>query len=169
MSVFQETKQNQQNLPQVKPKQRNSRKYARRFSRFGYLGTSCGAPIAKIKRLARQRSNHEGWYIRLIDEAYTSCRSHCCQGHEMKSILTGHKTRTTRDGRTVRCTVHGISRCTSCLKLWNRDTSATLNQWDLTSEILRACDNKARPWWLTKNEKQIARSSFRSLEVRTSG
>ena len=135
----------------------------------GIKGTSCGAPIAKIKRLARQRSNHEGWYIRLIDEAYTSCRSHCCQGHEMKSILTGHKTRTTRDGRTVRCTVHGISRCTSCLKLWNRDTSATLNQWDLTSEILRTRDNKARPWWLTKNMKQIARSSFRNLEVRTSG
>ena len=146
----------------------------------GIKGTSCGAPMAKIKRLATQLSKQQDWHIRLINESYTSKRSHCCKGAEMKCILTGHKTRTTRDGRTVRATVHGISRCTSCLKLWNRDVSATLNQWDITSEIMRTRNNKARPWWL-KKDVQIARSSqlevnlelevlpIENLEVRTSG
>ena len=125
----------------------------------GIKDTSCGAPIAKIKRLATQLSRQQDWHIRLINESYTSKRSHCCKGADMKGILTGHKTRTTRDGRVIRATVHGISRCTSCLKLWNRDVSATQNQWDITSEIIRTRNNKVRPWWLKKDLYQIAQSS----------
>ena len=137
----------------------------------GLKGTSCGAPLAKIKRLATQISKHQGWYIRVIDEAYTSKRSNCCKGAEMKCILTGHKRRTTKDGRTVRCTVHGISRCTSCLKLWNRDKSAALNQWDITSEIIRNRDKKARPWWLTKdmNKNRPLIPQGGNLDGRTDG
>jgi hypothetical protein len=119
----------------------------------GLKGTSCGAPMAKIKRLAVKLSKQQEWHIRLIDERYTSKRSFCCPGAEMNSISTGHETRTTRDGKIVRCTVHGISRCTSCLKLWNRDKSAALNQWEITSQIMRTRNNKARPWWLTKGNK----------------
>ncbi len=42
----------------------------------------------------------------------------------MENNLTGHKT---KDGMIVRCTVHGISRCTNCVTQWNRSCSATRN------------------------------------------
>jgi hypothetical protein len=113
----------------------------------GIKGTTSSAPVAKIKRLAVKLARRQGWHFRTIDEAYTSKNSNCCPGFTMETILTGHKTRITKDGRIVRCTVHGISRCTNCVTLWNRDCSATRNMHAITKAKL---SNQNRPWWLNK-------------------
>jgi hypothetical protein len=115
----------------------------------GLRGTTCSAPMAKIKRLAVRRARVEGWHFRVINEAYTSARSYCCAGHDMENILTAHKTHERSSGGTSRTRVHGISRCTNenCLTLWNRDKAATCNQWCIAASAYAGVD---RPWWTTK-------------------
>ena len=104
----------------------------------GIRGTSSGAPMSKIQRLATRLSRHEGWYVRSIDERYTSKRSSCCQGRET--------TRVFKDG----VQVYGILACTGCGMQRDRDKSAARNQFHITTSILR---NKPRPWWLTRENK----------------
>jgi hypothetical protein len=119
----------------------------------GLRGTTCSAPMAKIKRLAVRRARVEGWHFRVINEAYTSKRSCCCAGYDMENILTAHKTYERVDGGMGRTRVHGISRCTNenCLTLWNRDKAATCNQWCIAAAAYAGVE---RPWWLTCENQQ---------------
>ncbi|CAK9864415.1 unnamed protein product [Sphagnum jensenii] len=77
--------------------------------------------------------------VYLVDEFRTSCRcSHCEEHGECKTFLEcenlrPYRTGRTRTGRTLR---HGLVRCKTCQRLWNRDTNASSNIWRVVDSAI---------------------------------
>ncbi|CAK9204202.1 unnamed protein product [Sphagnum troendelagicum] len=69
---------------------------------------------------------HKASYdVYLVNEFRTSCRcSHCEEHGECKRFLECENPRPYRTGRILR---HGLARCKTCQRLWNRDTNASSN------------------------------------------
>lgn len=86
----------------------------------GFKGTSPGGPTKKIKRHAIKC----GYEVVLVNEAYTSKRSACCHGHDLKPMK-----RTAANGEKE--DIHGLRICKKCGRTWDRDVSAALNIFDV--------------------------------------
>ncbi len=68
-----------------------------------------------------------GYGVYLVDELRTSCRcSHCEEHGECEKFLECENPRPYRTGCILR---HGLVRCKTCQRLWNRDTNASNNIW----------------------------------------
>jgi hypothetical protein len=78
--------------------------------------------------------------VYLVDEFRTSCRcSHCEEHGECKTFLECENPRPYHTGRILR---HGLVRCKTCQRLWNRDTNASSNRdTNASSNIWRVADS----------------------------
>eukprot|EP00835_Amoeboradix_gromovi_P005779 NODE_583_length_6431_cov_0.491788.p2 type:complete len:247 gc:universal NODE_583_length_6431_cov_0.491788:3943-3203(-) len=81
-----------------------------------------------------------GYKVYLVDEFRTSCRCSACSKHGVCSTFREcDNPRPYRDGRILR---HGLVKCSTCSRLWNRDVNAASNIWKIAK---RAISGLARP------------------------
>jgi transposase len=85
-----------------------------------------------------------GYGVYLVDEFRTSCRCSACGG-ECKTFRVCENPRPYRTGSILR---HGLVKCNTCSKLWNRDTNAASNIWKIA---VRAIRGDARPDYLRRD------------------
>eukprot|EP00835_Amoeboradix_gromovi_P005662 NODE_556_length_6708_cov_0.674837.p3 type:complete len:135 gc:universal NODE_556_length_6708_cov_0.674837:5168-4764(-) len=86
-----------------------------------------------------------GYKVYLVDEFHTSCRCSACSEHGVCSKFREcDNPRPYREGRILR---HGLVKCQTCSRLWNRDVNAASNIWKIAS---RAIQGLARPDYLWK-------------------
>jgi transposase len=78
-----------------------------------------------------------GYSVYLVDEFRTSCRCSACSG-ECKTFRECQNPRPYRTGSVLR---HGLVKCKTCSRLWNRDTNAASNIWHARRRkaAVRAC------------------------------
>jgi transposase len=82
-----------------------------------------------------------GYDMYLVDEFRTSCRcSHCEEHGECKTFLECENPRPYRSGRILR---HGLVRCKTCQRLWNRDTNASSNIWKVADNAIHGLPRPA--------------------------
>ena len=85
----------------------------------------------------------------LVDEFRTSCRCGACGG-ECKRFRECKNPRPYRSGRILR---HGLVKCTTCSRLWNRDTNAASNIWKIS---MSAINGEERPEYLRRARGAIS-------------
>jgi hypothetical protein len=74
-----------------------------------------------------------GYSVYLVDEFRTSCRCSACEG-ECKTFRECKNPRPYRSGSILR---HGLVKCKTCSRLWNRDTNDASNIWKITVSAIR--------------------------------
>lgn len=90
-----------------------------------------------------------GYNVYLVDEFRTSCRCSSCEG-ECKTFRECNNPRPWRSGIILR---HGLVKCKTCSKLWNRDTNAASNIWKIA---MAAIQGKERPKYLQRDRGSIS-------------
>ena len=107
----------------------------------GTKGCSPSVPNKVIQKRAVQRGMNENFYAISVNEAYTTKRSSCCHGYDMKYMTTSHKQYQSADGTLHNSKVNGICFCQNCHRLHSRDMNASKNIWHLgynvTKRVLR--------------------------------
>ena len=92
-----------------------------------------------------------GYGVFLVDEFRTSCRCSACEEHgECKPFRECENTRPYRIGRILR---HGLVKCKTCSRLWNRDTNAASNIWKVA---VAAIGGEERPDYLRRARGSIS-------------
>jgi hypothetical protein len=91
-----------------------------------------------------------GFQVFLVDEFRTSCQCFHCQDEDAKCVKFRSRldpnTRNPLSQRRVRL-VHGLLKCKTCSRLWNRDSQGALN----TARLVRyAVDQRGRPSYLAR-------------------
>jgi len=84
-----------------------------------------------------------GYQVYLVDEFRTSCRCSACHG-ECTTFRECENPRPYRSGRIFR---HGLVKCQTCSRLWNRDTNAASNIWKVARNAIRG---EERPKYLRR-------------------
>ena len=88
-----------------------------------------------------------GYKVYLVDEFRTSCRCSACSEHGVCSTFREcDNPRPYRDGRILR---HGLVKCSTCSRLWNRDVNAASNIWKIAQNAIRGL---ARPMYLQRGQ-----------------
>ena len=87
----------------------------------------------------------------LVDEFRTSCRCSACGG-ECKTFRVCENPRPYRTGSVLR---HGLVKCKSCSRLWNRDTNAASNIWKIAVSAIRG---EERPDYLRRARVSLSGS-----------
>ena len=90
-----------------------------------------------------------GYGVYLVDEFRTSCRCSACSG-ECKTFRWCENPRPFRTGSVLR---HGLVKCTTCSRLWNRDTNAASNIWKIAVSAIRG---EERPDYLRRARGSIS-------------
>ena len=140
---------------------------ARLLARFNEL---FGGPEETIVTIGDfdQRKNHElkepikgkgfrtlfrkaGYGVYLVDEFRTSCRCSACGG-ECKTFRVCENPRPYRTGSVLR---HGLVKCATCSRLWNRDTNAASNIWKIAMSAIRG---ESRPDYLRRARVSLSGS-----------
>ena len=86
-----------------------------------------------------------GYKVLLVDEFRTSCRCSACDGHGVCSTFRWcQNPRPYREGRILR---HGLVKCQTCSRLWNRDVNAASNIWKIAHNAILGRD---RPDYLQR-------------------
>ena len=117
-----------------------------------FKGRSPSGPSKKIRRYFVKK----GVNTTLVNEAYTSKRSCCCRGEDLKPVKGKKKIKDKErknddldsaiEYKTV--AIHGLRFCPRCGKTWDRDFSAAINIFDVFyNSMVRKGD---RPWHLKK-------------------
>ena len=92
-----------------------------------------------------------GYSVYLVDEFRTSCRCSACEEHgECKTFRTCENPRPYRSGRILR---HGLIKCKTCSRLWNRDTNAASNIWKVAMCAIRG---EERPKYLQRAKGSVS-------------
>jgi len=94
-----------------------------------------------------------GFTVFLVDEYRTSCRCSVCGG-ETKRFRICENPRPFRSGSIVR---HGLVKCNTCNRLWNRDTNAASNIWKAATSALRG---EGRPEYLRRGKRPMSDATF---------
>ncbi len=89
-----------------------------------------------------------GYDVYLVDEFRTSCRCSACHG-ECTTFRECDNPRPYRDGRILR---HGLVRCKTCQRLWNRDTNASSNIWKIAHNAIHGME---RPEYLQRAKGSV--------------
>jgi transposase len=84
-----------------------------------------------------------GYEVYLVDEFRTSCRCSACSG-ECEKFRICKNPRPNRSGNILR---HGLIKCKTCSRLWNRDTNAASNIWKIAMSAIRG---EERPEYLQR-------------------
>lgn len=90
-----------------------------------------------------------GYGVYLVDEFRTSCRCSSCEG-ECTTFRECGNPRPWRNSVILR---HGLVKCKTCSKLWNRDTNAASNIWKIA---MAAIQGKERPKYLQRVRGSIS-------------
>jgi hypothetical protein len=90
-----------------------------------------------------------GYGVYLVDEFRTSCRCSACGG-ECKTFRVCENPRPYRTGSVLR---HGLVKCKTCSRLWNRDTNAASNIWKIAVSAIRG---EERPDYLRRARGSIS-------------
>lgn len=90
-----------------------------------------------------------GYGVYLVDEFRTSCRCSACGG-ECKTFRKCENPRPYRSGSILR---HGLVKCKTCSRLWNRDTNAASNIWKIAMSAIRG---EERPDYLRRARGSIS-------------
>jgi hypothetical protein len=90
-----------------------------------------------------------GYEVYLVDEFRTSCRCSACGG-ECKTFRVCENPRPFRTGSVLR---HGLVKCKTCSRLWNRDTNAASNIWKIAASAIRG---ESRPDYLRRARGSIS-------------
>jgi hypothetical protein len=90
-----------------------------------------------------------GYEVYLVDEFRTSCRCSACHG-ECKTFRKCENPRPFRSGSILR---HGLVKCKTCSRLWNRDTNAASNIWKVAMGAIRG---EERPKYLQRARGSIS-------------
>ena len=90
-----------------------------------------------------------GYGVYLVDEFRTSCRCSACGG-ECKTFRECLNPRPYRTGSVLR---HGLVKCKTCSRLWNRDTNAASNIWKVAVSAIRGDE---RPHYLRRAKGSIS-------------
>ena len=99
-----------------------------------------------------------GYEVYLVDEFRTSCRCSACHG-ECKTFRECDNPRPFRSGRILR---HGLVKCKTCSRLWNRDTNASSNIWKVAMSAIRG---EERPEYLQRARGSISGATSVGNEV----
>ena len=82
-----------------------------------------------------------GYTVYLVDEFRTSCRCSACSEHGVCSTFRKcDNPKPYREGRILR---HGLVKCKTCSRLWNRDTNASSNIWKAARNAIQGLDRPA--------------------------
>jgi len=90
-----------------------------------------------------------GYGVYLVDEFRTSCRCSACSG-ECETFRLCENPRPFRTGSVLR---HGLVKCKTCSRLWNRDTNAASNIWKIATSAIRG---ESRPDYLRRASGSIS-------------
>jgi transposase len=99
-----------------------------------------------------------GYNVYLVDEFRTSCRCSACHG-ECKTFRECENPRPFRSGSILR---HGLVKCRTCSRLWNRDTNAASNIWKVAMSAIRG---EERPEYLRRARGSISGTTSVGNEV----
>ena len=91
-----------------------------------------------------------GYQVFLVDEYRTSVRCSYC-GENNGICETFKKVKNPRFWRRVmqpEVVCHGLLKCTTCMRLWNRDVNASSNIWKIAASAIAGND---RPNYLKRN------------------
>ena len=96
----------------------------------------------------RKTFRRAGYNVLLVDEYRTSKKCSICQdpNAECETFRMINNPRPYRQGR-IKC--HGLLRCTTCKRLWNRDLNAAKNIWNIARA---AMDGSDRPSYLQRGD-----------------
>jgi transposase len=90
-----------------------------------------------------------GYQVYLVDEFRTSCRCSHCAG-ETSTFRECINPRPWKDNIIMR---HGLVKCKTCSRLWNRDTNASINIYKI---IVNEIQGQERPTYLTRTKGSIS-------------
>ena len=93
----------------------------------------------------RKLFRKNGYGVYLVDEFKTSCRCHNCT-NVCEKFRVINNPRPWRDD-TLLC--HGLLKCKTCNKLWNRDENSSINIYKLAKT---AIEQKERPVYLSRSK-----------------
>jgi hypothetical protein len=107
-----------------------------------------------IRLKGRQKEIVEaGYEVFLVDEHRTSLMCSICEDEDAKCCkfrrILGPKPNQKRDSIYFKC--HGLVRCSTCGRLWNRDVNASINQWKVS---YNAIYGRPRPYYLCRQYAQ---------------
>ena len=90
-----------------------------------------------------------GYKVYLVDEFRTSCRCSNCESDDgiCKTFRECENPRPWRNGRILR---HGLVKCKTCSRLWNRDTNASRNILKITLDEI---NRLGRPDYLKRSQR----------------
>lgn len=98
----------------------------------------------------RKLFRKQGYEVFLVDEFRTSCMCYACgdeQGRCEKWKMVANKSpRSKKERPEILC--HGLLRCTTCSRIWNRDVNASLNIGRAAHAML---SNGTRPPYLSRS------------------
>ena len=86
----------------------------------------------------------QGYGVYLVDEFRTSCRCSGCETGVCSTFRMCDNPKPYREGRVLR---HGLVKCQTCSRLWNRDTNASSNIWKVAGNAIQGI---ARPSYLQR-------------------
>lgn len=93
-----------------------------------------------------------GYEVFLVNEFRTSCRCSTCQG-ECKTFRECENPRPWQHNTILR---HGLLKCKTCERLWNRDTNASINIHKICKE---AISGRERPEYLQRSPRPVSGTS----------
>jgi hypothetical protein len=96
----------------------------------------------------RKLFRRAGYKVYLVDEFNTSRRCSGCEDGICSTFRECDNPKPYRNGRILR---HGLVKCNTCTRLWNRDTNAASNIWKIARE---AIGGRPRPLYLQRYNNQ---------------
>ena len=90
----------------------------------------------------RNRFRRAHYKVYLVDEFRTSCKCSACESEDgiCSTFRKVDNLRPYREGRILR---HGLVKCQTCSRLWNRDTYASSNIWKVGRNAIRGIERPA--------------------------
>ena len=70
----------------------------------------------------------------LVDEFRTSCKCSACEVGDCSTFRKVENPKPYRDGHILR---HGLVKCQTCSRLWNRHTNASSNIWKVARNAIK--------------------------------
>ena len=87
-----------------------------------------------------------GYHVFLVDEYRTSCKCSYCSDADAV-CETFRRVKNPKPNTTGQILCHGLVRCRTCSRLWNRDVNAASNIWKIAKE---AIGGRQRPEYLAR-------------------
>jgi hypothetical protein len=82
-----------------------------------------------IRKLFRQN----GYKIYLVDEFRTSCKCSKCEGGSCEKFMVRENPKPYKSGNIL---VHGLTKCKTCLGVWNRDVNGATNIYKIAKNVI---------------------------------